>query len=138
VAVGYGLLDWRQGGKVANLTNAYFDPVTGDGKGFFADTAKSAARIKRNSTLGTSYLEDAGFVKLREVQLGWEVPSRFANRVRAQSLNIAFVARNLHTWTDFPNYDPENAANAGNGGQGYDMGALPTLRSIGLNVTIVP
>jgi len=81
---------------------------------------------------------NTGFVKLREVQLGWEVPSRFANRVRAQSLNIAFVARNLHTWTDFPNYDPENAANAGNGGQGYDMGALPTLRSIGLNVTIVP
>ena len=46
--------------------------------------------------------------------------------------------RNLYTWTAFPNYDPENSANAGNGGKGFDMGALPTMRSIGLNLTITP
>jgi hypothetical protein len=44
----------------------------------------------------------------------------------------------LFTRSDFPNYDPENAANAGNTGQGYDMGALPTNRSFGINFTIVP
>ena len=55
-----------------------------------------------------------------------------------EQLNIAFVGRNLLTWTDFPNYDPENSTNAGNGGQGYDMGAMPTTRSFGINLTIVP
>jgi hypothetical protein len=78
------------------------------------------------------------FTKLREVRLSWDAPSSFANRVRLSHLNIAFVGRNLLTWTDFPNFDPENAANAGNGGQGYDMGSMPTTRSFGFNLTVTP
>jgi hypothetical protein len=79
-----------------------------------------------------------GFVKLREVRVSWDAPARIANRVGTTQLNIALIGRNLATWTDFPNYDPENAANAGNGGQGYDMGAMPTTRSFGVNVTLTP
>jgi TonB-linked SusC/RagA family outer membrane protein len=78
------------------------------------------------------------FTKLREVRLSWDAPSSFSNRVRLSHLNIAFVGRNLLTWTDFPNFDPENSANAGNGGQGYDMGAMPTTRSFGFNLTVTP
>ncbi|MES2179409.1 MAG: SusC/RagA family TonB-linked outer membrane protein [Gemmatimonadota bacterium] len=81
---------------------------------------------------------NTGFVKLREVRLAWEAPQRFAAKVRASQLNIAFIGRNLKTWTDFPNYDPENASNAGNGAQGYDMGAMPTARSFGFNVSVTP
>ena len=80
----------------------------------------------------------SGFVKLREVRFSFETPQRFAARLHATSLNIAFVGRNLMTWTDFPNYDPENATNASNGGQGFDMGAMPTTRSFGFNLTITP
>jgi TonB-linked SusC/RagA family outer membrane protein len=81
---------------------------------------------------------NTGFAKLREVRLSWDVPAKFSSKVRASQLNVAFIGRNLLTWTDFPNYDPENATNAGNGGQGYDMGAMPTTRSFGINLTIVP
>jgi hypothetical protein len=80
----------------------------------------------------------SGFTKLREVRLSWDVPSRYAAKFRAQQMTIAFVGRNLATWTSFPNYDPENATNGGNGGQGYDMGAMPTTRSFGFNFTITP
>ena len=79
-----------------------------------------------------------GFAKLREVRLGWDVPASLTSRVKVSQLNIAFVGRNLATWTNFPNYDPENASNAGNGGQGFDMGALPTTRNFGFNVSITP
>jgi hypothetical protein len=66
------------------------------------------------------------------------VPSRIAAHANLSQMNISFVGRNLMTWTDFPNYDPENAANAGNGGQGFDMGAMPSARSFGLNLSITP
>jgi hypothetical protein len=79
-----------------------------------------------------------GFVKLREVRLSWDASSSLTSRLRISQLNIALIGRNLVTWTDFPNYDPENASNAGNGGQGYDMGAMPTTRSFGINVTFTP
>ena len=81
---------------------------------------------------------NTGFTKLREVRFSWDVPRQYADKVRASQLNLAFVGRNLLTWTDFPNYDPENSTNAGNGGTGYDMGAMPTTRSFGINITIVP
>ncbi|HEY6219296.1 MAG TPA: hypothetical protein VIV65_04505, partial [Gemmatimonadaceae bacterium] len=81
---------------------------------------------------------NSGFVKLREVRLTYDVPGRSLNRFNISGLNVSLVGRNLMTWTSFPNYDPENASNAGNGAQGFDMGAMPTTRNIGLNLTITP
>jgi hypothetical protein len=81
---------------------------------------------------------NTGFAKLREVRLSWDAPSSLASRVRLSQLSLALVGRNLYTWTDFPNYDPENASNAGNGGQGFDMGALPTTRNFGFNISLTP
>jgi len=81
---------------------------------------------------------NTGFVKLREARLSWDVPGTLLEGLHLKALNVALVGRNLFTWTKFPNYDPENAANSDNGGQGFDMGALPTTRSIGLNFTITP
>ncbi len=87
-------------------------------------------------------VEDAiyntGFVKLREMRLGWDVPGAMLEGLHLKALNVALVGRNLRTWSKFPNYDPENASSSGNGAQGFDMGALPTTRSIGLNITITP
>jgi TonB-linked SusC/RagA family outer membrane protein len=83
-------------------------------------------------------LYSTAFVKLREVRLGWDVPERMYQRLRLSGMNLTFVGSNLLTWTSFPNYDPENASNAGNGGQGFDMGALPSTRNLGIHLTITP
>jgi hypothetical protein len=79
-----------------------------------------------------------GFTKLREVRFSWDAPANIASRLRLSQLNVAFVGRNLLTWTDFPNYDPENSTSATNAGQGFDMGAMPTTRTFGLNFTLTP
>ncbi len=84
------------------------------------------------------YIYNSGFVKLREVRLSWEVPSRLISSLRLNQMNLALVGRNLLTWTDYPNYDPENAANSGNAGQGFEMGSMPTTRSFGINLTVTP
>lgn len=80
----------------------------------------------------------SGFVKLREVRLGWDIPPRYFQRLSLSSMQLTLVGSNLMTWTNFPNYDPENATNATNGGQGFDMGALPTTRNLGFHLTITP
>lgn len=81
---------------------------------------------------------NTGFVKLRDVRLGWDVPAKYLSNIKISALNVSLVGRNLHTWTKFPNYDPENSTGSGNTGQGFDMGALPTTKSVGINVTITP
>ena len=105
-----------------------------------ANTVRTTAEDYRHSIYPVvePYIYNSGFVKLRETRLSWEVPSRLSARANVSQLNLALVGRNLMTWTKYPNYDPENATNAGNGGQGFEMGSLPTTKSIGLNVSITP
>jgi outer membrane receptor protein involved in Fe transport len=129
----YGLLEWRHGGKVANLTNAYFDQSTNDPTGMRADTA---ATIARNTLFanGGSYLEDAGFVKLREISVGYTIPARLTQSIfssMAQDFRLELSGRNLKTWTKYTGYDPE-VSNFSNQtiGRFQDVTPYPPSRSI--------
>jgi TonB-linked SusC/RagA family outer membrane protein len=98
------LVDWRKGGHGINLTNNYFDG------GLAGDTVAAAARLAGLAAGQPVYVENTGFVKLREVTLGYEVPSAFANRLlqgHAQNLRLELSGRNLKTWTKYTGLDPE-------------------------------
>ena len=130
----YGLLDYRNGGKVANLTNAYFDFSTADGLGFLADTAASAARLTNYLKNGGSYLEDGGFVKLRELSASYTLPRAVTNGLFSgftQDVRIEVSGRNLKTWTSYTGYDPEvsNFSNQ-NIGRFQDVTPYPPSRSV--------
>ena len=124
-------VDWDNPGVVAKG----IDEATG-----LANTVSVTAEDLNHSVypINAAGIYSTGFAKLREVRLNYAVSSTLASRLNLREMNVALVGRNLFTWTSFPNYDPENSSNAGNGGKGFDMGALPTMRSIGLNVTITP
>jgi hypothetical protein len=124
-------LDWDKPG----LTVQGIDEATGK-----PNTTVVTAEDYRHSIypIVEPYIYGTGFVKLREARLSWEVPSRLAAKAKVSQLNIALVGRNLATWTDYPNYDPENASNTSNQAQGFEMGALPTTKSIGINLSITP
>jgi hypothetical protein len=77
------------------------------------------------------------YTKLRELRVGYDLPQHFATRMYARAVNVAFVGRNLYTWTKVPNIDPEFAYSTGNG-QGMEFAALPNARSIGFNVRVTP
>jgi len=79
---------------------------------------------------------DAGFVKLREVRLGWAVPQSLVHWT-SYRLNVALVGRNLLTHSNSPNIDPETAFTAGNQ-QGQEFGQLPATRSLGFQVSVTP
>jgi hypothetical protein len=98
------LLDWRKGGDVINLTNNYYDGGLG------ADTLAGAARLAQLAAGKAPYVEDATFVKLREITLGYDVPTAISNRLlqgHAQGLRLEFSGRNLKTWTKYTGLDPE-------------------------------
>jgi TonB-dependent starch-binding outer membrane protein SusC len=100
-----GLVEWRKGGDVVNLTNNYFDSAD-----LHADTAASRARIKLYNAAQHPYVENAGFVKLREITLGYDLPNSITRGVfrgRAQAVRLELSGRNLKTWTDYTGLDPE-------------------------------
>lgn len=98
------LFDWRKGGDVINLTNNYFD------SGLLGDTAVGNNRVTAFRGGKAVYVEDAGFVKLRELTLAYQLPAALASRLfngRAEAARIELSGRNLITWTNYTGLDPE-------------------------------
>lgn len=83
-----------------------------------------------------AFVYSASYVKLREVKVGYTLPSQWVKGVGLQSATLSLVGRNL--WIihkNVPNIDPETAFNTGNG-QGLEDLTLPTVRNIGFNVNL--
>jgi hypothetical protein len=56
------------------------------------------------------FVQNAGFVKLREMSVRYRVPSSLLaplGRMGARGLTLGLVGRNLLTWTSYRGYDPE-------------------------------
>lgn len=126
------LLDWRKGGKTANLTENYFDSNLPGGN--WADTAATRQRYRVDflkNGYGV-YLENSGFVKLREVTLSYTVPQSVANAFLrgGRDVRLEFSGRNLKTWTKYTGLDPE-VSNFGNVSVGriQDVTPYPPSRS---------
>ena len=86
---------------------------------------------------GTNII-DASYTKLREVALGYSLPSKFLEKTPFGGLSIGITGRNLFLWRAKENtyVDPE-ASNLGNGNlQGYDFSGSPSLRSYGANLRV--
>ncbi|MBC3541030.1 TonB-dependent receptor [Rufibacter sp. H-1] len=92
-----------------------------------------------NYTLPSSrYLEDASFLRLRSITLGYNVPTELVNRFKISNLRLYALATNLWTLTNYSGLDPEvNAAANNQNVLGIDHAVVPQPRSfqIGANVT---
>jgi TonB-linked SusC/RagA family outer membrane protein len=76
-------------------------------------------------------VEDASFVKLREVSIGYRI-GRLPGI--GGDWNVSMIGRNLKTWTDYTGYDPEVGVGGGNFGSGalnaIDAFTFPNLRQV--------
>ncbi len=141
----YGLLDWQHGGSIINLTKFlydlgsntvdYADPITYGG----LQTTKGANRLRLFPKQTGVYVEDASFIKLRELTLSLDVPetmvARFGRGVRTAELS--FSGRNLWTHTNYTGMDPE-VSNFGNQpiGRNIDVAPFPPSRSFWFSLSL--
>ncbi|MBV6639548.1 MAG: TonB-dependent receptor [Cyclobacteriaceae bacterium] len=58
---------------------------------------------------------DGGFVKLRNVTLGYTFPESIASKLKMTKLRLFFTAQNPLTWSDYKLFDPERAGNVTSG-----------------------
>ena len=53
-----------------------------------------------------AYIQDASFVRLREVSLSYTLPERWARVLRATAATFTIAGQNLAMWTDYEGFDP--------------------------------
>ena len=158
-----GLIDIKHGGKVYNGTRYalthfgtakatekrgqtvtfgedYFKgyKVAGPGAGTQATLSEEWFRYDYGFAVGTSFYEDGGFVKLRELSLGYTFDGDFIRRALGfSSIDVRVSGRNLHTWTDYTGVDPEtNLVGAETGARGIDWFNNPQSRSYLISFTL--
>ena len=110
---------WRQPGDVTDVPRA-------SSRGF-SDAA----------TISSRYVEDASYVRLQEVTLGYRLPRSIAARTRLADARVYVSGRNLKLWTDYMGYDPD--VNSGGSGEntfiGNDFYAYPRARTISIGLS---
>jgi TonB-linked SusC/RagA family outer membrane protein len=84
------------------------------------------------------FVEDASFVKLREISVAYTADQKWVSSLGFSSIDFRLAGRNLHTWTKYKGLDPEsNLGGAEFLTQGIDYFTSPQTRSfvisIGLN-----
>jgi len=124
------LVDWQHGSNIINLTRLLYD-----GNSNSPDVEAQAMRAAAPDA--TPYIEDASFVKIREVSIAWDMPKQLASRLGpVKTLRVDLAGRNLATFTGYSGLDPE-VSNFGAQaiGRNYDVAPYPPSRSYWLSIT---
>jgi len=140
----YFLLDWKNGGDIYNSNGqrmAFNNISKLQDMAGVPDGQKKAASywstgMYDGNFANAYWVEDASYLKLREVALGYTIPARsfkgFLNG-SIKGITLKAVGRNLHTFTGYSGYDPE----VGTVRQPIDgIGANPIYRTVSFSLGI--
>ena len=92
------------------------------------------------------YVFDASYLRLQNLQLGWNLPGKWVKRLGVSGLSVYFSGENLYTWapiyrlttdvdiaTATKGSDKDIGDSSNNNGDGN---SLPTMRTLSLGITI--
>ncbi|WP_461108112.1 SusC/RagA family TonB-linked outer membrane protein [Spirosoma koreense] len=96
-----------------------------------ASTTRPANRIS------TRQIEDGSYLRLKNLQLAYNLPQTVLRTLKIQSLRVYAAAQNYLTFTSYSGFDPEvNRFGQDSRSQGFDYASYPAAKTIlfGLNV----
>jgi hypothetical protein len=77
----------------------------------------------------SQFIEDAGFLKLREVSVAYTLDAPWIRRSGFSTVDIRLAGRNLFTQTDYSGIDPETNLGGAVAARGNDYFNHPQARS---------
>ncbi len=89
------------------------------------------------------YLEDASYLRLKSLTIGYTIPKRISKKIGISNLRAYFSATNLWTLTGYSGLNPEVNTSTSSGSYGFptpgvDRNAYPLAQAytLGLNITL--
>lgn len=133
------LWDYKQGGDIINLTEFLYD--AGRNSKDFTDPGGGADRIARFGQGFTQpYVQSGTYVKLRELNLSYNLPERFTSSIFGRSFRsarLSLTGRNLLRFTPYRGLDPE-VSNFGRQAivRNIDVAPFPPSRSFFFSIDL--
>jgi TonB-linked SusC/RagA family outer membrane protein len=134
------LFDWKKGGDIINLTEFLYD-ITANSKDYLTAPGGGAQRINRFGAGFTEpYVQDGSYLKLREVNLSYNLPERFTSSLFGGGVRFArlsLTGRNLLRITPYRGLDPE-VSNFANQAivRNIDVAPFPPSRSFFFSIDL--
>lgn len=92
---------------------------------------------EHNSLMPNSfYLEDASYIRLRNVKLSYEIPSRIIKKIFMKRATVYAYGNNLMTFTDYKGYDPEFSSGSDPLSLNIDSNRYPRKREYGFGLNL--
>ncbi|MEM7162990.1 MAG: SusC/RagA family TonB-linked outer membrane protein [Bacteroidota bacterium] len=95
----------------------------GNGNGFFGDNTED-------------FVEDISWVRLREVSLNYNLPTKMIEKTPFTGINIGISGRNLALSTDYTGIDPETSLSGSRNEQGMDYFNMPNTKGYTFTVRL--
>lgn len=98
--------------------------------------------VNQNNRVSDHFVEDGSFVRLRNIKLGYSLPTSLIGKIGLTSAKIYVSGQNLLTFTDYSGWDPEIGqisdidGNSSVQTRGIDFGAYPITPSYTLGVNL--
>lgn len=78
---------------------------------------------------------DGSYFKIKQIQLGYSIPKQLLKKICINNLRVYGSLDDFFTFTKYPGFDPEAAANS-TSGMGVDKGAYPSSKKVVLGFNI--
>jgi TonB-linked SusC/RagA family outer membrane protein len=89
-----------------------------------------------NYTPSDRFILDGSFVRLRNIVLGYTIPTSISNKIFTQQFSILIKGSNLYTLTKFTGYSPEiGSSDVLSNGIDYGIYPITAVYSFGVNLT---
>jgi len=104
----------------------------------FTEDRTRVAGYRAGPALGSQFISDAGFVKLREVSASYLVPNSLLRGTGLRAATLSVAARNLYTWSNWTGLEPETMfLSGGRGGfVAVEQNSIPQLAQITTTLNI--
>lgn len=116
----------RQDLRYTNRPTTILDRWTGEG------TSNKIPRytwsdINNNYSVSDLYIEDGSYLRIKNIQLGYNIPSRWLEKILVNKWRFYISAENLFTFTSYTGADPEIGSTTAFD-TGIDRGIYPQAR----------
>jgi TonB-linked SusC/RagA family outer membrane protein len=141
----YGNDVYNGGGRFQRADFVYFDNHLVEdyerawrNPGDQTDVPQARLFIGNGDFVSSRYIQDASYVRLKTVTLGYNLPASVISRFKFNSVRLFASGLNLLTFTKYDLNDPEVNTDftAGNIGQGNDFYAAPQAKTITFGINI--
>ncbi|GAA4453600.1 TonB-dependent receptor [Nibrella saemangeumensis] len=140
-----------QGGEILNLSRRFYENLEGNSNALTTvldrwrspqdpgngKTPRANTRTTgNNNAISTRWVEDASYLRVRNITIGYNLPKALTQRARLQGVRVYAGVQNALTFSKYLSFNPEVSGYEGPLTGGVDYGSYPLARTYTIGVNI--